>query len=131
MADKICALIARDYTYRQIAKIDGMPSKATIIRWLGKYEEFETKCARAREIQADTIDDRHGEVINKTLKKQISPDVARVVLSAMQWRAAKKAPKKYGDSTTLKGDKENPLIAGLGTILNDIAGRTTTIPNQS
>lgn len=101
LADKICDLIASDHTYEQISDIEGMPSKATIIRWLGLHEDFETKCARARQIQADSIDNRMGDVINKTETGTLTPDVARVVLSGLQWRASKKDPKKYGDRQDL------------------------------
>lgn len=101
LADKICELIAEDNTYEQIAAIDGMPCRATIIRWLGSHEEFATKCARAREIQADSIDNRIGSVIDKTENGVLPPDVSRVVLSGLQWRAEKKSPKKYGNNKSV------------------------------
>lgn len=63
---------------------------------------FATKCARAREAQADLMDDRVLEVTNKAEAGQLAADVARVVLSGLQWRASKLQPKKYGDSQTLR-----------------------------
>lgn len=99
MADRICDLIAADRTLRQIELVDGMPSKATILAWLKKYPEFQTKCAQARIAQADSIDDRIGGVIDKVESGELPPDAARVMLSGLQWRAEKKNPKVYGSKT--------------------------------
>jgi hypothetical protein len=35
------------------------------------------------------------------------------MLSGLQWRASKLAPKKYGDKLELSGDAENPLAVRL------------------
>ena len=61
-----------------------------------KNEDFRTKCARAREIQAEVMDEKILSVADNC-----SPDTAhsdKVKISAYQWRAMKLAPKKYGDS---------------------------------
>ena len=34
---------------------------------------------------------------------------ARELAQHYRWKASKRSPKRYGDSTTIKGDKENPL----------------------
>lgn len=125
LADKICELISEDNTYEQIAAIDGMPSKSTIIRWLGLHEDFETKCARARQIQADSIDNRIGSVIDKTETGLLAPDIARVVLSGLQWRASKKDPKKYGDKQDLNitGKLESVPDDKLDDRINELLGK--------
>lgn len=125
IAEKICELIAADYTYEQIAAEDGMPSKSTIIRWLGLHEDFETKCARARQIQADSIDNRIGSVIDKTEAGTLAPDIARVVLSGLQWRASKKDPKKYGEKQDLNisGKLENVPDDKLDERITELLGK--------
>lgn len=94
---------------RQVCDMEGMPHRMTVIRWMAEDKEFATKCARAREIQADTIEEDMADIEDEVLQGRIDPAAARVVLSSKQWRASKMAPKKYGDKVTLAGDKENPL----------------------
>lgn len=110
LADEICELIANDNSLRKISKLPHMPNKSTILRWLANYPDFATKCARSRELQADLICEEHRGIINKTIKGIVESDVARVVLSGLEWQAAKKDPKKYGNSTTIKGDPNAPLV---------------------
>lgn len=86
----------------QIAQIDGMPSRSTMLRWLRRDDiDFDAKCARARRVQGELAIDRHGEIIDSVLDGVIPPDVARVVLSGLEWRAKKLEPKKYGDKQDL------------------------------
>lgn len=59
--------------------------------------DFAAKCARARPSQAEGVHDDMVDIETRTLEGSIPTDVARVVLSSKQWRAAKLAPKKYGD----------------------------------
>lgn len=87
---------------RQICADEGMPDRRTVMRWAEADPVFATKCARAREEQAEVMDERVLDVANRTEAGTLAPDAARVVLSALQWRAAKLKPKKYGDSQTLK-----------------------------
>lgn len=79
----------------QICAGEDMPNRRTVLRWMSKDDDFATRCARARELQADLMDDRILE-----LADQCTPETApadRVKLAAYQWRASKLAPKKYGD----------------------------------
>lgn len=120
IADKICLRLSLGESMRQICESKGMPDRTTVLRWMDKSEEFATKCARARDEQADLMDDRILEVAEQVLRGEMEPDAARVGISALQWRASKLKPKKYGDSTTIKGDKDNPLtIQALATALDD------------
>jgi hypothetical protein len=80
---------------RQIALMEGMPSRATMLRWLANKPEFAAKCARAREIQADVMDDKVLEAAEACNEDNFQS--TKVKISAYQWRASKLAPKKYGD----------------------------------
>lgn len=121
LGDKIADLIASDHTLRQIESLEGMPSKSTICRWLGKFETFKTKCAGAREVQADVIDDRHGEIINKTESGELEPDVARVILSGLEWRAAKKDPKKYGNNKHIDINNRGTIVHLTGDLSSTLS----------
>lgn len=72
-------------------------------------EAFATKCARARELQADLMDDRIIQLIEDVNVENAS--AMRVKLSALQWRAAKLAPKKYGDKQEVELTGQVVMIA--------------------
>lgn len=82
----------------KICDAKDMPNRRTILRWMESDEEFATKCARARAMQADLMDDKIADLIETCTPKSAVAD--RVKLAAMQWRAAKLMPKKYGDKIT-------------------------------
>ena len=50
---KVCEHIANGSSLRQIAKMEGMPSKTTILKWLAAFPAFATQYACARELQAE------------------------------------------------------------------------------
>jgi hypothetical protein len=114
LADSICTKLAEGLSLRQICNDDSMPHRITVIRWMGKDEAFATKCARARAEQADLMDDRILEIANKLEAGEMAPDVARVALSALQWRASKLQPKKYGD----KQHVEHSGVIALESLVN-------------
>lgn len=87
----------------------GRPSRHTVLRYMREDEDFATKCARAREAAGDLALEEQSDIVKRTLSGELPSDVARVVLSNMQWRAEKLAPKKYGAQLKLQGDKESPL----------------------
>jgi hypothetical protein len=100
IAERICAGLIEGKSLRQICTARDMPDRKTVFRWLDAHSAFATKYARARELQADHMDDLILETANAC-----KPDTAqadRVKIGAYQWRAMKLAPKRFGDSTTLK-----------------------------
>jgi hypothetical protein len=95
LADMICDRLMDGRSLRQICTDADMPHRLTIIRWTGENEAFATKCARARAMQADLMDDMILDVANACTNDTALAD--RVKISAYQWRASKLAPKTYGD----------------------------------
>jgi hypothetical protein len=77
------------------------------------HPEFEAKCARARTLQADLMDDMVYETAKDCTEDNCHS--AKVKISAYQWRASKLAPKKYGDNSTLLlgGDGGTPIKAAI------------------
>lgn len=102
LAAAICERISLGESLRSICREEGMPDQATVHRWLSQDDDFASKCARARDYQADTVAERVLDTADKVEAGAIEPDAARVVISALQWTAAKLKPKKYGDSQTLR-----------------------------
>jgi hypothetical protein len=74
-----------------------MPSIWTVMDWQRDDADFANRCARARELQAEVMDEKILSVADRVETGEMDPNSARVVLSAYQWRAAKLAPKKYGE----------------------------------
>lgn len=99
LADTICERLMDGESMRSICSDEGMPSRTTLFRWMTDNEEFGTKCARAREIQADAIFDKMQEVADTENAEDVQR--AKLRVSTMQWRASKLAPKRYGDKLDL------------------------------
>lgn len=100
--ETILARIMVGESLRSILSDKGMPHLATVFRWLDERPDFAIKYARAREIQADAMDDLILTTANKSTPESSPAD--RVKIMAYQWRASKLAPKKYGDKLQLGGD---------------------------
>ena len=110
LATRICDRLIEGDSMRRIALSPDMPSRSTMLRWLELYPEFEAKCARARLLQADTMDDMVLDLIDEV--DQDNAHAMKVKLSAIQWRASKLNPKKYGDKQQLEhsGANGGPLV---------------------
>ena len=57
--------------------------------------------ARAREMQADALDDDIQEVVNQIRSGTLEPHAGQVIIRAHQWRAGKMKPKTYGERQTV------------------------------
>jgi hypothetical protein len=95
IADRICDALMSGQSLVKICAAKDMPDRVTVIRWMAKDVAFATRCAHAREAQADYMDDLIIDEANKVTPE--TAQAAKVKISAYQWRASKLAPKKYGD----------------------------------
>ena len=103
IADSICDLLCEGQSLVQICQRDEMPNRATVLRWMSSKPDFANRIARAREGgQADFLFDDMARIERGVESGEITPDAARVLISSKQWRAAKLAPKKYGDKTIVE-----------------------------
>ena len=98
LADEICGQIAAGASLRTVCKQPGMPARFTVLRWLasGDYPDFIVAYQGAFAAQADAIEEDMAEIETKLMKGRMDPQRARVALASMQWRAERRAPKKYG-----------------------------------
>ena len=117
LADNICDRLMAGESMRQICADDGMPHRVTVMRWQDSNEAFAAKCARARESQADLMDDKILDVAERVERCELDPNAARVAISAYQWRASKLKPKKYGDSVLNKHADADGESLKSGTVL--------------
>lgn len=118
-ADAICERIADGESLRAICRDEGMPSKATVFRWLAANEAFQDQYARAREAQADSLFDDVLEIAddsrNDWMERNGEGDPGwalngdhiqrtRVRIDARKWMAGKLRPKVYGEKLDLSGN---------------------------
>lgn len=96
IADKICDLLA-SHSMNAICDMDGMPCKATIHKWYALHPDFHTACRRARDLCADSLLDEHAEIISDIRSGAITPDQAKPMLNALQWRIMQLDKVRYGD----------------------------------
>jgi hypothetical protein len=116
IADTICNRLAGGESLRAICADAGMPDRATVSRWLARYEEFRDQYGSAREWQAECLADEileiardsSGDYVEKHLpdgKVVLVVDHeniarARLRINALKWIAARMAPRKYGKPPT-------------------------------
>lgn len=126
LTERICERLSDGQSLREICKSEGMPSRATVLRWLRVHDEFRDQYAQAREVQADTIVDEILEIAddarNDWMERQGDDGAgvqvnsehiqrARLRIDARKWVAAKLRPKKYGDrvQTEVSGPDGGPV----------------------
>jgi hypothetical protein len=102
VAARIFERLADGESLRAICRDEGMPSRTAVLRWIEADEAFSAGYARARDHQADALDDEMADVMREVREGRMDPAAARVLLSGLQWRASKLAPKRYGDALNLK-----------------------------
>lgn len=128
-ADLICEKLAEGESLRDICKAGDMPNRATVFRWLSKYEEFSDQYARAREEQAEALADDLISIADQydTLAETENPDLiqrAKLRIDTRKWVAAKLKPKKYGEKVQTDHTNSDGSFAAL--IMAAVDGRTRT-----
>ena len=98
---------------REICRMDGMPSRTSVVTVLARDEEFQVQYARACEVRAETIFDEMLEIAddgtNDWQARQNADGVdglafnaehvqrSKLRIEARKWALSKMMPKKYGD----------------------------------
>lgn len=110
LADAICERLIDGESLVKICADESMPNRSTVMRWMQADEAFATKCARARVLQSDLMDDMILDCAKACTPETAAAD--RVKISAYQWRASKLEPKKYGDKIeqTHQGPGGGPVM---------------------
>nr|DAR84267.1 MAG TPA: terminase small subunit [Caudoviricetes sp.] len=101
LIDKICELISNGMSLRAVCSQEGMPSTATVCKWLSENQEFSEQYARARGRQADHYFEEIVEIADSVEADSAAVAKARLQVDARKWAASKLAPKKYGEKTEL------------------------------
>lgn len=108
-----------------------MPEFQTVYEWLYMYPEFDEAYTRAKTRQMQVMIEETLEIADngqrdyKIGENGIVADHdhisrAKLRVETRKWIASKLAPKIYGDSTILRGDKDNPIaLQALSSALDD------------
>jgi hypothetical protein len=130
-ASVICELLAEGESLLSILKMDGMPGRTTLYRWIDENEQFRNNYTRAREAQADHFAEQIIEIADDPT---IEPDRIRGRVDARKWYTSKVAAKKYGDRSTTEHQLNGTLAfesAGLSALADFVkqalAGRTAPV----
>lgn len=128
LEDRIIQALEDGIGLRQWCKGELRPSRSTVLKWQRENEDFKAKCAHAREAAGELSAEEQNEIADAVLRGEITPDVARVVISAKQWRAAKLASKQYGDSTQVKHADAHGNKLDATALLAALDGRSSGLP---
>ena len=115
LAAKLCAALAAGESgkdsLRAICKRPGMPSRATVYRWLEESPEFQSLYAKATTQRADGYIDEIVEIADTAPSTKSGIAKAKLRIYAREKYAAKIAPRKYGDKIDVNhgGQVGNPV----------------------
>jgi hypothetical protein len=115
LAAKLCAALAAGESgkdsLRSVCKLPGMPSRATVYRWLEESTEFQALYAKATTQRADGYIDEIVEIADTAPGTKSGIAKAKLRIYAREKYAAKIAPRKYGEKIDVNhgGQGDNPI----------------------
>jgi len=94
-----------------ICRDSHLPNRITVLEWINADPELATRCARARELQAEALEEGMADVERDVLAGKLDAKAANVVLSSRRWRAEKLGPRKFGarQAVELTGAEGGPV----------------------
>lgn len=108
IAGRICEELAKRGSLRAVCRLDGMPDRATVMRWVvDDVDGFAAKYARAKDIGIDEFVDETLEIAddgtNDYMETAHGPQLdsehiarSKVRIETRRWLAERMAPKRYG-----------------------------------
>lgn len=126
VANQICDLIATGISIADVVKNNPkFPSSRTIFSWIRNKKSFADSYYVAKEAAADLYAEEILQIADEVMPLDQFGKIdtgavnqARLRIDARKWIASKLKPKRYGDSTTIRGDSEAPLVPQVNLILN-------------
>jgi transposase-like protein len=104
LAAKFCAAVAEGGSLRAVCAKTGMPSKATVFRWLREHPEFVTLYEQATDDRADAHVEEIIEIADKCKADKDAVAKAKLQIYARIEAVQKMKPRKYGSKVQLTGD---------------------------
>lgn len=94
--DRLCQELAEGKSIQDICSDESMPHFTEVYRTMAKDATIASAIAQAREAQQEFIADEIVAMADKATAEDYN--AVKLKIWARQWRAAKLAPKKYGDN---------------------------------
>ena len=124
LAKDICKRIAEGFSVAVICQAPDMPHETTIYGWLIDRPDFLAMYDIAKEKQMEIYANQLIDLADNCRADADAVAKAKLQIFARQWVMGRLKPKKYGDKTTIAGDRDNPLIMTLAATLDSrIASR--------
>lgn len=114
LAQQICTLLSEGASLRTITRMDGMPSMASVWKWIAEREDFQAMYATAKQESADALVEDMQAIADD---ESLDPNSRRIRVDTRKWIASKLKPKRYGDKVQLSGDEDGAplLVSWLGS----------------
>ena len=108
LADAICEQLAACGSLRAVCRMEGMPNRSTIMRWVvDDIDGFAAKYARAKDLGIDEFveetleiaDDGTNDYMNTANGPQLDSEHvqrSKIRIETRRWLAERMAPKRYG-----------------------------------
>jgi hypothetical protein len=120
VSEAICEQMAGGKGLRQICSQEGMPHRATVLKWLNDRPDFVSRYAQAREALMDwyaeeilkiAFDDSGDLIIDgdRVISGHHVVARARLKIDTVRWIMAKLHPGKYGDKPTMLDPNAGPI----------------------
>ena len=92
-----------------------MPHQAAVYLSMAQDDVFQRRIARAREAQQEAIIDGTIDLADTANPENVQ--VVKLQIWARQWRAAKLAPKKYGDRVEIEQSQKFIPLSELAALI--------------
>ncbi len=101
---QICAEVASGATLRALLTAPGMPSKSQFFLWLFQDDALATEYRAARAFAADVLAEELEESAEAAITCTSMVEVAarRLKFDTLKWSLAKRAPKRYGETSRIE-----------------------------
>lgn len=108
IAEEILRLVEQAIPLADYSEFPGAPLRAgactrsglpfwVFRKWTEERKELQTRLARARDLAADSLADRHLHLAQVALEMPFASDAVRVAAEILRWQAMIRAPKRYSD----------------------------------
>ncbi len=118
LAEKVCLLLVEGHTVAEIERMEGMPSARSIWRWAWKNPDFYEALDKAREFGTHAMNYKLLQLITETDTTPGELMKLKILTDQYRWFIGKINQRKYGDRTTIAGDKDNPLALNIASALD-------------
>lgn len=128
MAEKVCLLLIEGKTVSEIERMEGMPSSASIFRWAWKNPEFYEAFDKAREFGTHAM---NYKLLQRLEDSDTTPGELmklKLITDQYRWFIGKINQRKYGDRTTIAGDKDNPIALNIASALDNRIAAARSAP---